>query len=635
MKKKMSHSITIALALTTAALAGTAMGESDAALPNQPTPFFVRYFDQVNPLYLTPGAIAIRPSDFNTTAADGWSPQLEAQLHERGIVPDPGQMVGVGNFVRARLLDTGIGHFDREITLRDAVAQLAEDPSYTFASPVFMDERGMPYIITEEIIVSFHENTDHTQALADFEAQGVTVVEANMSGLPGVYLLRSSSRNGFDVLDQANAFGERPEIAYAEPNAIIRGETFLNPNDPLFSQQWALHHAANFDMNGPQAWDISTGSSDIITVILDIGIQYDHPDLNNAPGQDFAGSTPNGGPTNSCDNHGTAVAGCISAILNNNTGIVGGTPGSRTASGKIGTAISIFGFCLGNFDSQPTMLTNALAWSVSSGARITNSSISYGVSSAVTNAYANARAQGVIHFAATGNSGSGSISYPSSLPSVNAIGATNSNGQKASFSQYGSGIFCVAPGEGILSTDRTGSAGYESGDYATVDGTSFASPYAASVAAMILSINPDLSVTEVEQIMQDTCIDMGATGYDTTFGWGRANLYGAALAAQETVKPVTPTGACCLADGDCIVNTEDECTTLAGTYNGDETDCSSANCPVPCPADINSDGIVNADDLGVLLNNFGTTNNAGDLNNDGVIDADDLGILLNSFGCVS
>jgi subtilisin family serine protease len=167
---------------------------------------------------------------------------------------------------------------------------------------------------------------------------------------------------------------------------------------------------------------------------------------------------------------------------------------------------------------------------------------------------------------------------------VIAVGASNRNGQKASFSSYGTKLAFVAAGQSIYTTDRTGSNGYGSGDYTIIDGTSFSSPYAAGVAALILSANPSLSASEVETIMQTTCRDMSTIGYDTLTGWGMLN-------AEEAVRVALPPS---------------------------------------CPLDFNGDRNVDGGDLGILLGSWGTSEN--DINGDGTTDGMDLGIFLGSWG---
>jgi serine protease len=99
------------------------------------------------------------------------------------------------------------------------------------------------------------------------------------------------------------------------------------------------------------------------------------------------------------------------------------------------------------------------------------------------------------------------VDYPASIPAVNAVGAVDSRGIRASFSNFGSALDFVAPGKQIRTTDRSSLSGFVSGDYILRDGTSYATPYAAGVAALILSRNPNLPPQNVEQILRSTAID--------------------------------------------------------------------------------------------------------------------------------
>ena len=457
-----------------------------------------------------------------------------------------------------------------------------------FASPVFIDSRNQPLIVTPDLLIGFDESVSSEKAVAIIAAHAPgQVLDVDFGGLANVYRVRTTLTHGLDVLTVSNELASLPEVRFAESDFIVKGQTFLTPNDPLFGTLWGLDQANDQDMDAPEAWDITTGDSSVQVVILDVGMQQGHPDLNDVPGMDFSGSIAGGGPANECDNHGTAVAGCVAAVINNGIGVVGVAPGCIVKSGKIGTSTSFFGLCLGTFDSQPSMLVNALNWSVTSGARVTNSSFGYTNSATVTTAYANARTNGVIHFVATGNDGSSTISYPASLPTVNAVGAMAASGNRASFSQYGVGIDISAPGQGIGSTDRTGAAGYEAGDYVSaLDGTSFASPYAAGVAALVISADPSLTVAEVEQILYSTAVDRGVAGYDTTFGWGFVNAYNAVLAAA----------------------------------------------PPTCPGDATGDDLVDFDDLNEILVNWGTAGPDGDLDGSSSVDFDDLNLVLSNWG---
>ena len=542
-------------------------------------------------LMLCAAATTAMASEFSY---DYWGTPLPLSLDTTSIATLDGAADVVGHPISAErpVALEGWARFDLPNVPRDQgdvielVDRLVEKNAATFVSPVFYDSRGLPRIITPHLLIGVDASLAPAAVDALLEPYG-TIEERHFGGLRDVYRVRSGSRNGFDVLADANALAAHPATTFAEPDMILQGMTQHIPNDPLFNGQWALNQGNDQDMDAPEAWDIEQGDPGISVVILDLGIQQNHPDLNQLPGQDFAGSVPGGGPQATCDNHGTAVAGCVSASIDNSTGLVGVAPGCTVRSGKIGIGTSFFGVCLGSFDSQPSMLVNALNWTVTVGARITNSSFSYGQSSAVDSAYASSRANGVNHFAATGNGGGGSISYPSSLPSIAAVGALQASGTRASFSQFGSGIQFSAPGADIDSTDRTGGAGYESGNYVFgLDGTSFASPYAAGIAALILSQDDSLSPAEVEQVMRDTAVDIGASGYDTTYGWGFLNAYNA-VSAGATACPAD-------ISGNDSVGFEDLVSVLSawGPCGG-------------CDADIDDSGTVDFADIVTLLAAWG------------------------------
>jgi hypothetical protein len=140
---------------------------------------------------------------------------------------------------------------------------------------------------------------------------------------------------------------------------------------------------------------------------LDCGIQQDHPDINQIPGRDFtsdAPSNPNGGPFNVYDNHGTAVAGCISEQMNV-YGTVGIAPGVKVASARC-----VMTQANGNWAASYSWFADALYWGSSIGARVSNNSnFFFGTSNAVESAYASTRASGMLHFACAGNNGTATL----------------------------------------------------------------------------------------------------------------------------------------------------------------------------------------------------------------------------------
>jgi subtilisin family serine protease len=423
-----------------------------------------------------------------------------------------------------------------------AVADIARLQLADFVSPVFRGEDGGPLIVTPRLLIGFDPAVSRERAEAILaELNAGTVLDRDWAGMSRAYRVQSAARNGFDVLAVANQLAQRPEVRFAEPDMFFTGRSTFIPNDTFFSDCWGLHNTGqaggviDADMDAPEAWDLEQGDSSIIVAVLDNGVQLAHPDLNMYPtGFDSTGEAGGGNPVNACDNHGTPVAGCISAIINNSLGVTGVAPGCRSASARpfISTVP-----CDGSWSSIASWTVDALTWADSIGARVTNNSNGYGfTSSAIAQKYSDTRDAGMVHFASAGNNASSTMTYPSTLPTVNAVAALNRFGGRASFSNFGVGLAFSAPGDDIASTDRTGSGGYVSGDYVIIDGTSFASPYTAGVAALILSVDPTFTALEVEQLLQVSSIDLGAAGYDTNFGWGFVN---ARRAVEFAITPPT------------------------------------------------------------------------------------------------
>ena len=450
-----------------------------------------------------------------------------------------------------------------------------------------------PSVQTQDIdtfFVQWQDGVDKDAILSMVD--GIESVE-HYSHIPNLSLVNMDSARA--MRGAVSMLSESTEVEFVEEDQVFTATRHeVIPNDAGFSQCWGHRNTGqsggtvNFDMNTTNAWSITEGSPTIRIMVFETGVQQDHPDINQVAGRDFTTGATNGilggGPTNQCDNHGTSVAGCITGIINNSIGTVGVAPDCKVISAKVGTSVTP---CNGSWQGQTSWTVNAINWGIANGVRVTNNSNDYGTTStAMTNAYIAARNAGVVNFASSGNSGNTNIGFPARSTGVIAVGASNRNGQKASFSSYGTKLAFVAAGQSIYTTDRTGTNGYGAGDYTTIDGTSFSSPYAAGVAALILSVNPSLSAAQVESIMQTTCRDMDAAGFDTLTGWGMLNAEAAVRAAQ----------------------------------------------PSSCPSDLNNDDVVDGIDLGILLSSWGQSNSTADLNGDNLVDGNDLGILLSSWG---
>jgi subtilisin family serine protease len=394
------------------------------------------------------------------------------------------------------------------------------------AAPVFHGEDGHWVTITRDILMQHTGPALEAGDLAALRQLDPKAEARPFGGLPGAYSLRHPSRDGFVVLDAANQLAREPSVAWAEPDWQFSGQGHLIPNDPGWPQLWGMLNTGQFsgvagmDMDAERAWDITTGQSGIWVLVLDTGVQQNHPDINQVPGVDTTSQIGSGGPINGCDNHGTAVAGCVSAIINNKLGTVGIAPNCRTFSARCFISTSR---CNGSWNAQGSWTVNALEIGRVKGAKVSNNSNGYGfTSSAIEAKYSQALANGMIHFASGGNGSRVGLTYPASLPMVNGIAALNSKGNLAGFSNRGAGLMLSGPGVNVYTTDRTGSAGYRSGDYTLANGTSFASPYSAGIAALLASQNSRMTPTQIGLSMR-ACFDLGASGFDSSFGWGFVN----------------------------------------------------------------------------------------------------------------
>ena len=146
--------------------------------------------------------------------------------------------------------------------------------------------------MTPDILVGFDPAVTETQAEAILAvvASGV-ILHRNWGNMERTYQLHTQAKNGLDVLAMANRLADRAEVRFAEPDMMFAGHAELIPNDPGFSSCWGIQNTGQFggtpgmDMKGPQAWDITAGSSSIVVVVIDVGVQPNHPDLYQIPGR--------------------------------------------------------------------------------------------------------------------------------------------------------------------------------------------------------------------------------------------------------------------------------------------------------------------------------------------------------------
>jgi subtilisin family serine protease len=337
-------------------------------------------------------------------------------------------------------------------------------------------------------------------------------------------------------------YRHNPAVEYAEPNYIYQLAAI--PNDTQFTSLWGLRNTgqnvngiagtADVDIDAPEAWDITTGSPNVIIGVIDSGIAYDHPDLI-ANIWKNPGETPNdridndgnglvddvfGYDFRSGDNepmdplgHGTHIAGTIGAVGNNNSGVTGVMHKVKLMALKASDE---------NGDLPEDAILSAIDYAIKKGARVINASFTRPgpCSKAEYNALSLANAAGVMVLAAAGNQNSdsdkdGNRVFPAgysvdtspdcgpALPNVIAVAAINQKGDKASFSNYGaSSVQIAAPGENINST-KPGTTSATHG-YEFLSGTSVAAPHVTGVVGLLLSINPNLTVAQIRNAILNT-----------------------------------------------------------------------------------------------------------------------------------
>lgn len=341
-----------------------------------------------------------------------------------------------------------------------------------------------------------------------------------------------------------------PAVAVAEPNYLVKALTapLAVPADPRFSEMWALNNTgqnggtAGADISAVEAWDITTGSKDVVIGVIDSGMDYNHPDLipnrwendGSYPGHPHGYSTLNASfdPMDS-DSHGTHVAGTIGASGDNGVGITGvnwnvtllpcqflGPTGGSTAG-----AIE----CI---DYYTDLKTNY-------GVNIKATNNSWGgggFSETLRAAIQSGGDAGILFIAAAGNNGADadtSPMYPAAydLDVIVSVASTDRNDDLSVFtsgaSNYGAtSVDLGAPGSAILST-------VPGNDYASYSGTSMASPHVAGAAALLWSINPEITPLEMKAILMDSGDELTSLEGKTVSG-KRLNLVNALADADPT-----------------------------------------------------------------------------------------------------
>jgi subtilisin family serine protease len=287
---------------------------------------------------------------------------------------------------------------------------------------------------------------------------------------------------------------------YIEPNRKFKA--LLVPNDQYWNLQW-----------GPQkiraewAWNTTVGDPSILVAVIDTGVDYNHPDLaaNYVPlGRDWVNND-----TDPMDDHGhgTHCAGIIAAALNNALGIAGLAQVHVMAE----KALNAEG------EGWEDDLANAIIHAAENGAKILSNSWGGDEDSILLHeAIKYAYNMGLLIVAAAGNEASNAKIYPAAYSEVVAVTATDSNDAPAGFTSFGSWVEVAAPGVNILST-------FWDDSYTYMSGTSMACPHVAGVAALVWSRFTSATRDWVRAQVRYTADDLGNSGFDEYYGYGRVN----------------------------------------------------------------------------------------------------------------
>lgn len=359
------------------------------------------------------------------------------------------------------------------------------------------------------------------------------------------------------------------------------------PNDPLLPWQWAMER-----IDGAEAIAAGTGAGATIVAVIDSGINVDH--------EDFVGSlwtNPGEIPDNGVDDdgngfvddyygwnfaqgnhdlednfghgHGTQVSGVIGARTNNGKGIVG------IARTRI---MTLLGF------NSVHIILEATYYAIDMGADVINYSLgSHVYSEEWENAVRYAADHDVVVVGGAGNDGSDAPFYPAVYSEVMAVAATTRDESLWVDSNFGSWLDVAAPG-GV----NVLSCGTESpSQYTELGGTSIAAPHVSGLAALLRSVAPSMSARKTRAFIRAGAEDLGETGFDETYGYGRINAARSAALVRRDLG---------------------------------------------CPADFNHDLVVDFGDLLGLLTGWGSDDWLIDVNDDGEVGFHDVLELLAAWG---
>jgi len=530
------------------------------------TDFFYSFDGDKIKLDIIPGRVVVKPVESLSRE------QITQSLHASF---GPVSARSITGLLSDGFIEIEIERLEKDkVQTLETINTMRHDPELFVVNPVYEID-GNPLIAYDVFVIYIEDETVMSELERLNQQYNVELIDRDIF-LPNIISLRMLSYDEKSVTEMARLYYENLSLSWSVPDfkrEIIRHSQI---NDPYYPYQFYLNMTST-----PLAWDITKGVQDIVVAVIDDGVMVheDLPSSRMVEGYDAFDKT-DGAPGGN-EAHGMAVAGIIAAS-HNDKGIAGTAPNVKIMPVRI--------FDEYGDETTDLLLLTAFSYAVNNGADVINNSWTYNTSSdanpqlttIIQNAMQDGRdGKGTVIVFSSGNIGS-DVRYPANIPGVIAVGAVNENDEVFSWSARGPELDLVAPsgeistpshyaqcGEGwrevwnlngnIWSLDHNGPSGTNPGTYNTdppecyneyvwtphggqpnpgerytahFGGTSAASPQVSGVVALLLSVDSDLYLHEIRDILHnsaDTLPGMGGQNFTEEYGYGRLNAYNALL----------------------------------------------------------------------------------------------------------